>query len=56
MRATVIEMKRRGSIQEIERPRTSIPDDDRISRESGREGSNELMGKKQVWGGIGGKK
>lgn len=53
MRATVIEMKRRGSIQEIERPRTSIPDDDRISRESGREGSNELMGKKQVWGGIG---
>lgn len=53
MRATMIEMKRRGSIQEIERPRTSILDDDRISRERGREKSNELMKETQVWGGIG---
>lgn len=46
-------MKRRGSIQEIDRSRISILDDDRISREREREESNELIKKKQVWGGIG---
>lgn len=45
-------MKRRRSIQEIDRPRTSILDDDRISKKGKREESKELMKKKQVWGRI----
>lgn len=50
MKAIVTDMEGRGSIQEINRHRICILDDDRMG--GGRE-SNEMMKKEQVWGMVG---